>query len=38
VFDSINFVNTPPNVSMPNDKGVTSNNKTSFTSPVKTPP
>jgi hypothetical protein len=27
----------PPNVSTPNDKGVTSNNKISFTSPPKTP-
>ena len=38
VFDSINFVITPPIVSIPKDKGVTSNNNTSFTSPVKTPP
>jgi len=29
---------TLPIVSIPNDKGVTSNNNTSFTSPVKTPP
>ena len=38
VFASINFVITLPIVSIPNDNGVTSNNKTSFTSPVKTPP
>jgi len=38
VFASINLVNTLPIVSIPNDNGVTSNNKTSFTSPVKTPP
>ena len=35
---SINLVNTPPIVSIPNDNGVTSNNTTSFTSPVITPP
>jgi len=28
----------PPNVSTPNDKGVTSSNKISLTSPTKTPP
>ena len=38
VFASINFVKTFPIVSIPNDKGVTSNNNTSFTSPDKTPP
>ena len=38
VFASINFVNTPPIVSIPNDSGVTSSKRTSFTSPVKTPP
>ena len=38
VFASINFVITPPIVSIPTDKGITSNNNTSFTSPVKTPP
>ena len=38
VFLSIIFVNTPPKVSIPNESGVTSNNKISFTSPVNTPP
>ena len=38
VLDSISLVNTPPNVSIPNDRGVTSKSKTSFTSPVNTPP
>ena len=38
VLRSINFVNTPPIVSMPSDNGVTSSNTTSFTSPLKTPP
>ena len=38
VLDSINLVITPPIVSIPKDKGVTSNNKTSLTSPVSTPP
>ena len=38
VFLSINFVDTPPNVSIPNDNGVTSSNNTSFTSPCNTPP
>jgi hypothetical protein len=38
VFLSINLVNTPPNVSIPNDNGVTSSNNTSLTSPVNTPP
>jgi len=32
------FVITPPNVSTPSDKGVTSSNKISLTSPAKTPP
>jgi hypothetical protein len=31
-------VKTPPRVSIPNDNGVTSNNKISLTSPVKTAP
>ena len=34
---SIKRVNTPPSVSIPNDKGVTSKSRTSFTSPVSTP-
>ena len=38
VFFSINFVVTPPNVSIPRDNGVTSSNRTSFTSPERTPP
>ncbi|MNM99513.1 hypothetical protein D3C81_1120750 [compost metagenome] len=38
VFASINLVITPPIVSIPNESGVTSNNNTSFTSPVNTPP
>ena len=38
VFESINFVKTPPIVSIPKDNGVTSNSNTSFTSPVSTPP
>ncbi|MNY19234.1 hypothetical protein D3C86_1526570 [compost metagenome] len=38
MLDSINFVITPPIVSIPKDKGVTSNNNTSLTSPDKTPP
>ena len=38
VFRSINRVNTPPSVSMPSDKGVTSSSRTSFTSPFNTPP
>ena len=37
VFLSINFVITPPKVSIPNDRGVTSNSR-SLTSPLKTPP
>ena len=38
VLASINLVITPPIVSIPNDNGVTSNKRTSFTSPVNTPP
>jgi hypothetical protein len=38
VFLSINFVDTLPRVSIPKDRGVTSNNKISSTSPAKTPP
>ena len=38
MFLSINFVNTPPYVSIPNDNGVTSNRTKSLTSPDKTPP
>src|SRR5690606_8500454 len=38
VFASINLVITPPIVSIPKERGVTSNNNTSFTSPVSTPP
>ena len=38
VFDSMSFVNTLPIVSIPKESGVTSNNKTSLTSPVNTPP
>ena len=34
----INVVITPPNVSIPNDNGVTSNNNTSLTSPAKIAP
>ena len=37
VFLSINFVKTPPNVSIPNVSGVTSSNNTSLTSPWSTP-
>ena len=37
VFFSISFVATPPSVSIPNDKGVTSKSNTSFTSPCSTP-
>ena len=37
VFLSINFVNTPPNVSIPSDNGVTSSNTKSLTSPDNTP-
>ena len=38
MLDSISFVITPPIVSIPKESGVTSRSKTSFTSPVKTPP
>ena len=38
VFFSISFVSTPPSVSMPSDRGVTSRSRTSFTSPARTPP
>ena len=38
VLASINFVKTPPNVSIPKERGVTSNSNTSFTSPVSTAP
>ena len=38
VFLSINLVKTPPKVSIPRERGVTSKSKTSFTSPVRTPP
>ncbi len=38
VLRSIITVITPPSVSMPSDSGVTSSSKTSFTSPVSTPP
>ena len=38
VFFSITFVDTPPSVSIPSDRGVTSNSNTSLTSPANTPP
>ena len=38
MFASISFVITLPIVSIPNESGVTSNKRTSFTSPLKTPP
>jgi len=38
VFLLIILVKTPPRVSIPKDKGVTSNNNKSLTSPFKTPP
>jgi hypothetical protein len=38
VFLGIILVITPPKVSIPKDKGVTSNNNKSVTSPFKTPP
>jgi len=38
VFLGIIFVITPPNVSIPNESGVTSNKSKSFTSPLRTPP
>ena len=37
-FDSINAVETPPKVSIPNESGVTSNKRMSSTSPAITPP
>ena len=37
MFLSINFVATPPIVSIPSDKGITSNKSTSLTSPCKIP-
>lgn len=38
VFLGIILVITPPKVSIPKDKGVTSSNNKSFTSPCNTPP
>jgi len=38
VFLGIILVKAPPKVSIPKDKGVTSNNTTSLTLPLKTPP
>ena len=38
VFLSINFVLTPPSVSIPKDSGVTSSNTRSLISPANTPP
>ena len=38
VFRSIRGVMTPPSVSIPSDRGVTSSSSTSFTSPASTPP
>ena len=38
VLRSIRRVKTPPMVSIPRDRGVTSSRTTSFTSPVSTPP
>ena len=38
VFESISLVITPPNVSIPKDRGVTSRSTTSLTSPPRTPP
>ena len=35
---AMSLVETPPIVSIPRESGVTSNNNTSFTSPVSTPP
>ena len=37
VFRSMSFVMTPPFVSMPSERGVTSSRRTSLTSPFKTP-
>ena len=38
VLRLISRVNMPPSVSIPSDRGVTSNNNTSLTSPLRTPP
>ena len=38
VLRSISLVNTPPMVSIPRDRGVTSSSSTSFTSPARMPP
>ena len=38
VFLSISFVNTPPNVSIPSESGVTSRSRMSLTSPPRIPP
>ena len=38
VLRSISLVHTPPMVSMPKDRGVTSSSNRPFTSPVSTPP
>merc|ERR1711892_293518 len=38
VFLLINLVKTPPRVSIPRDRGVTSRRRTSVTSPASTPP
>jgi hypothetical protein len=38
VFLLISLVKTPPRVSIPKDKGVTSRRRISFTSPVRTAP
>ena len=38
MFRPISFVKTPPSVSIPSDSGVTSNSRTSVTSPARTPP
>ncbi|CSI57533.1 Uncharacterised protein [Vibrio cholerae] len=34
----MSLVITPPMVSIPRDRGVTSSSRTSFTSPARTPP
>ena len=38
VLRSMSFVNTPPSVSMPRERGVTSRRSTSLTSPPRIPP
>mmetsp|Transcript_47901 Transcript_47901/g.125406 ORF Transcript_47901/g.125406 Transcript_47901/m.125406 type:complete len:360 (-) Transcript_47901:653-1732(-) len=38
VFRVMSFVITPPSVSMPSERGVTSSSRMSFTSPRRTPP